>query len=891
MAAIVALSVAGIGDFIRRYGEGLSTKGIFIPSQGVPPVGTQFELRVDGPEGHTLFSAGAHVEWVRAPGAPDGPSGVYLSFDVLNKDARAFLAMVEQRNAPAVAPSAPPVDEVSLDELSAPEPGPAYEAPPPAPAEPEPPHAPEKRSPDQIPGLMEFLDAVGEPVHDTVTSTVPPDVQDETNPAIAALPVNEETNPAIAPLVKEETDPAIAPLPDPVSPPPSVSDETNPSILPPFTWSESGASDTHETPAARRPDAPRPAPVVEVDDDFGDAADPGILKLDTTTSAALLQPEVAQEEAPAPVPPPPEPVAPPPPAMPTPVVASPAEPSPAPPPVRPVPERRLVDMPPSALIIGIDLGTTFSCAAVVRGGKGAEVIPSESGHRTIPSVVTVTDTVEVVGWVAYDKLATFPKQTIYGHKRLLGRDFNSQAVQDALKYFDYEIVPDESGEAGVRIGGRVYALSWVSSRILEEVKEWAQRHTNENVMKAIITVPAYYSDRQRQAVMDAGREAGLDVLRIVNEPTAAAIAYGSNRGLDQKIMVYDFGGGTFDVSILEVAGNVIDVIATGGDPYLGGVDLDNRIVDWLLQDFQQKENLDISRDKVVKLRLRQAAETAKRDLSQKNETRINVPYVAIKHDKPCHVDVVLTRDKLNRLVADLVDRSIEICRGVLEEAKLTNEDIHEVLFVGGQTRMPLIQGKVHAFTGKQPRKGVHPDEAVAIGAALLGHGFDKVDAITLIDVVSLPIGVGLPGGRFKPVINAQSKLPVSREFTITTTRDGQPSIVVDIYQGEFDRVDFNDFLGSVKIVDLPPRLKGQVSAKIDFKLDAQGFLTITYEDSVTKTPAKAKLVTKDTPETLKEAHFEAERERKEAEAEAAKRGEAAPPPKKPGLIRRLFGAK
>lgn len=573
--------------------------------------------------------------------------------------------------------------------------------------------------------------------------------------------------------------------------------------------------------------------------------------------------EVVASPLPAPIPEAPAP----------PAASPPAETAPRPP---SNPSRRA---PPSALIVGIDLGTTFSCAAIVRDGR-AVVIPSSSGHRTIPSVVTVTDDVEEVGWAALDKITTFPDRTIYGSKRLLGCAFASPAVQEARNYFDYEIVDDGEGKTAVRIAGKIYSLTWVSSRILEEMRTWVCASTGENVTKAVITVPAWYHDRQRTEVVEAARLAGLEVLQIVNEPTAAAIAYGLDRGLQQKVLVYDFGGGTFDVSILDIQGNVIDVLATGGDAYLGGIDLDNRLLDWALGELERKTGIDLSEDKIARLRVREAAENAKRELSAQMETRIHVPFLARQGDTPLTLDVTLTRDKLNRLVIDLVDRSIEICRRTLAEARLTVAEIDEVVFVGGQTRMPLIQGKVHALTGKQPRKGVHPDEAVALGAAQLGWSRDKIDSVTLIDVVSLPIGVGLPGGRFKAVIDRNSKLPAVKEFTRATTRDDQTSITVDVFQGEQERVDQNEFLGTAKLDGLPPLPKGQVSVRLHFRVDAQGFLTVTSTEAATGLSRKVTLVTRDTPETAKEARAAA------PAPEASAAPEKVP---KRGLFRRFFG--
>jgi len=566
-----------------------------------------------------------------------------------------------------------------------------------------------------------------------------------------------------------------------------------------------------------------------------------------------------------------------------PMVEAPAPPKPLERPATPSMKRD------SALIIGIDLGTTFSCAAVVRNGK-VEVVPTASGHRTIPSVVSIIGSSIHVGWPAYEKLATHSEQTIYGVKRLLGRRFDSEAVQDALHYYGCEIVPDDDGDAAVKIGGKVYSTAWISAQILGAMKLWASSYVNEEITKAVISVPAYYTDRQRMAVIEAGKMAGLDVKQIVNEPTAASVAYGVDKKLNQVVMVYDFGGGTFDVSVLEVRGNLFDVLATGGDAYLGGVDIDNRIVDWCLFELHKATGLDLSEDDTAKLRIRDAADAAKKDLSLQKETRIYIPHI-VSGGQPVALDLKLTREILNHIAEDLVDHSLAICDETLKAAHRSRADISEVVLVGGQTRMPLVQGKLHSFAGRPARKGVHPDEAVAVGAALLADGLSKPQRLELRDVVSMTIGVGLPGGRFKPVVAKNSKLPAEKSTSIITTRDDQTVVHFDIFQGEADSTEGNEYLGTAEIADVPARPKGEVKVEIHFRVDTQGFLTVSMTDNASSRTRVVTMTTRDTPDTVRAAMKTKQRRVTSASTEKPS-VEAVPPGRSiGGFLKKLFGRK
>lgn len=512
------------------------------------------------------------------------------------------------------------------------------------------------------------------------------------------------------------------------------------------------------------------------------------------------------------------------------------------------PQRRKI----SDLVMGIDLGTTYSCVSYVDWNGRPVVIPTDTGYHTTPSVVTVTDNV-VVGRAAVDLKATLPRKTVYGHKRLLGSRFNSQLVQRALKKLNYEVIADEGGDAAVRIEDKTYPMAWFSAQILKEMVAWTEEKigAGELVRKAIITVPAYYTDRQRQAVLQAARMADLEVLQLVNEPTAAAVAYGIDRGYRKQILVYDLGGGTFDVSILKLNGNVFEVVTTGGDPYLGGLDFDNRIVEWLLEGFLVSHGINLAEDRIVRTRLAQAAETAKRDLSELLTARLNLPYVARRGDEILHLDVELTREQLNRLTRDLVDRSIEIVEQTLQQADLTKDDIDQVILVGGQTNAPLVQGAVHNFIGRVPQRAIHPEEAMAIGAALLGDGMRGVESVVLLDVVSRPIGIA-SDNRFKPIIARDTPLPARKELHWTTERDNQTEAVFHVYQGEAETLSENEFLGSVRIGDLPPRPLGEVRIDLEFDVDKQGFLRISSRDSATGNYQVVRLITSDAPGAVRD---------------------------------------
>jgi molecular chaperone DnaK len=505
-------------------------------------------------------------------------------------------------------------------------------------------------------------------------------------------------------------------------------------------------------------------------------------------------------------------------------------------------------------IVGIDLGTTNTCVASVRN-RIPKVVPTDRGQLILPSVVALSTKGDLmVGGAAKDQMVTNPRNTIYGAKRLIGRKYHSKVVQDLRDYFSYEIVPGPQDETAVQLGGKVYSLPQISSFVLAQVKKISEQFLGGPVEQAVISVPAYYNDNQRQAVKEAGKLAGFDVKRIVNEPTAAALAYGFNRGLDQKILVYDLGGGTFDVSVLQLAGNVFEVLATGGDTFLGGVDFDNRIIDYVLETFREEHKVDLRENPVALQRIKSAAEAAKIDLTLIPNVLIELPFIDQRKGKPLDLRVPLTREKLNALTEDLVDRTFAMCDQVLAEKGIARQEIAEIILVGGQSRMPLVQQKIQQHFGKPPRKGVHPDECVALGAALLADSLGAIDSVTLLDALSMPIGYALPNGRFRRVIEKNSTIPTTKSFRLPNATAGATTIDVDIFQGDSELIVDNEYLGTIR---LPLTAAGK---KVDFRLSEECLLKVLVEDA-SGTLKEVALATRDTPEALKRALAESEAHR------------------------------
>lgn len=481
-------------------------------------------------------------------------------------------------------------------------------------------------------------------------------------------------------------------------------------------------------------------------------------------------------------------------------------------------------------IIGIDLGTTNSCVAIVEGGTPV-VLPNKGGYKTTPSVVAISENGKrLVGHIAKRQSVTNATDTVYAFKRLMGRRWKSPAVRTMVETMPYNIVEGPNGDPRVKLRDRVYSIPEISSIILQEMKMIAEEYTGERIEKAVITVPAYFNDAQRQATKDAGRIAGLDVVRIINEPTAAALAYGFGRDVDRTIAVYDLGGGTFDISILEISNGVFEVLATAGDTFLGGEDFDGRIVmDWLVLEFAREHQIDLRRDKMALQRLRDAAEKAKCELSSARETEINLPFIiSTGGSDALHLQKTLTRDKLEELTIDLVERTIKICKKTVEEAGV---EIDDVLLVGGQTRMPLVQQKVKEFFGKEPLRGVHPDEVVALGAAIQGMALmEDSQQVLLLDVTPHSLGIMIVGGFFSVLIPQNTTVPTSKSHIFTTVKDNQTSVKILVLQGESDRAEENELLGEFILTGLRPAPRGEVEIEVTFEINADGIVSVSAKD-------------------------------------------------------------
>ncbi|MFL5359178.1 TIGR02266 family protein [Archangium sp.] len=840
---LVKLKHSDIGSFVEEFAVNISPGGMFIRSREPQPVGTPVKFEVRIADGLRVLKGSALVRWVRPPEDLSGPPGMGIQFTELDPASQSLVDRMLQRKGetPVAIPRAPD-GSPAMAALPA---APLW--PPPAPAETPVPGIPSvapvspgtrpvpgaRPSEPLVPPPPPPVTAVDIPLDELIAATIPPEhPRAEPPPAARPAPLNRSNSLRefdLADLSAAATPGPVAPQPPP---PPAAAAVQRGSAVEleldsseadePLEFARPVAGQPHR-PVARKPPPPAPRPA-----------------------------------APAPPPAPPQPVAQ---AAAAPVLAPPAaKPAVLPPEPKSVPwqVKTVFLSPPNHIegkgpVIGIDLGTSNSCVAVVTNNKPT-VLRSREGYNTIPSVVSLsTQGKLLVSHRAKSQVLLRPEQTIYGAKRLVGRPFDSAVVNQVRERFHYEILADSRGRAAVRMGDNVLSLEEVQGIILRECKDLAEQHLGQKVERAVVTVPAYYSEPQREAVRRAGWMAGLKVERILNEPTSAALAYGLNREVSKKVLIYDLGGGTFDATILRIDKNVFEVLSTGGDIFLGGMDFDNVLVDLLLERFQQAEKVSFQGDRIALSRVTDAAERAKVALSESQSYEVHIPMLMMDEaGQPRDLHVTLTRAEMERVCLPMVMRTLDVVRDVLLDAKMRPQEIDDILLVGGQSRMPMVREKLKEVFGKPPHAGVNTDEAVALGAALYSNAVDKVSSVVLIDVLPMTIGVAMPGGGFTRVIERNTPLPAQRSFAISTTRDNEEVMELSIFQGEDTHISANEYLGTVRLEGLPKGPKGSVRVAVTLRLDSECVLHVNAQEYSTRKEMKATLATRYSPEELRQ---------------------------------------